>query len=168
MGAAAAESGKSDGCAMSDVIMAEPATVTKPANCRMGVTKVGRPTVYERPMTAAERMRRHRKLKHGPATATPARETRAQRLKTLNALGLSTRQFYVYRQYDMYRAFEWDANILDRKYGRCGMSFIADVCKHAQPEAQRHIHDAIIERGAAFGRLLWRLAKQDHMRESGE
>ena len=105
-------------------------------------------------MTPAERMRRHRARKREGA---PAPTTRKQ---IARAVGKSERWVSLLGVYARRRAFEWDADILDGKHGRCGMSFIADVCRYAAPDFQRVIHDDIKANGAASGRRHWRAVKK--------
>lgn len=106
-------------------------------------------------MTAAERMRRYRAKRRNPEVpAKPSRKGVARNL------GLSERHLYTIIQYERYKAFDWDGDILDGKHGRCGISFIADVCRHTDAEGQRIIHDRIKRKGAAAGRRLWRLVKR--------
>ena len=109
-------------------------------------------------MTPAERMRRHRERKRNG-------ETPGLTIKQLAAsVHISERLLYYARQHDRFKAFEWDPNIFAKAYGRIGMSFIADVSKHASPGAERAIHDLIVEEGAKVARQVWKMVKADELR----
>ncbi len=114
-------------------------------------------------MTAAERMRRHRAKKREASSeqAMPGHATALTHKQQARVMGCSERHWYTIQAYVRHQAFEWDGDILDGKYGRCGMSFIAEVCRLGGPEAQRFIHDLIKEKGAAQGRKWWRILKRD-------
>jgi len=118
---------------------------------------MGRPPLFDKPMTGAERVRRSREMRR--AGVKPEGLAALPKKEQAKLVGISERHWYTVGAYQRYRAFEWDGDILDGKYGRCGMSFIADVCKHGSPKAQRLIHDEILKNGAAAGRKLWQRAK---------
>lgn len=126
---------------------------------------MGRPPIGEKAMTATERVRLHRERKRTPQTVPDdplARAFHGKSNKLLaRYLGCSERHYYTIQQYNRFKAFDWDSDILEGKYGRCGMSFIADVCKHSNAEAQRLIHDDIKEEGAAYARQLWKTIKRE-------
>jgi hypothetical protein len=123
-------------------------------------------------MTAAERMRRYRAKRREPKAAPPdtldgylAGKTRKEQARYV---GRSERYWYYLGAYQRHQAFEWDGDILNGKYGRCGMSFIAEVCKLADAEGQRIIHDYIKERGAPYARQIWRLFKRAVVEDEDE
>ena len=111
-----------------------------------------RPTIFDRPMTAAERMRRWRAARQNGATP-PDRITSKQRAGVMRR---SVRQFYLIQEFDRFATFTWHPDILNNKHGRCGMRFLALVCRFGTPAEQRRIHDIIRRKGAAAGRALWR------------
>jgi hypothetical protein len=56
-----------------------------------------------------------------------------------------------------HRKIKWNEGILNRKFGRSGIAFLADVCKHSNAAGQQAVRDCILQhRSAAAGRALWR------------
>ena len=112
---------------------------------------MGRPPIFDRPMTPTERTRRYRTRKRAGATDRPQ-----MTVKQLAAyVGRSERWLAYQAAYQRDRAFPWDAAVIDGKHGRVGMTFIAEVCRLGTEAAQRQVHDAIKAEGAAAGRALW-------------
>jgi len=132
---------------------------------------MARPTIYDHPMTPAERMRRHRALKANPLAPPDtsgivlpeiksvryleemiARMTRKQQAAHV---GCSLRQWYYIREFSRYREIKWSGDVLNGRYGRVGAAFLAWVCKCGDRNVQRLIHDRIKKKGARAGRALW-------------
>ena len=119
---------------------------------------MARPSIYDHPMTPAERMRRHRALKAKPLA--PSRDTTEMiahmtRKQQAEWVGCSLRQWYYIREFSLYREIKWSADVLNGKRGKVGMAFLAWVCKYGDRNVQRMIHDCIKRKGAAAGRALW-------------
>src|ERR1035437_943968 len=116
-----------------------------------------RPTIFDRPMTAAERRRRHRPRGELPAPRNVkeavARMTRVQQAAYV---GSSLRHWYYVREFNRYREIKWSGDVLNGKHGKVGMAFLAWVCKYGDRDVQQMIHDCIKRKGAAAGRALWR------------
>lgn len=101
-------------------------------------------------MTPAARMRRHRGGIPKPAMSRKALATFANKLiRYLDYLGAFQRE----------RLIEWDDDVINGKHGKIGMAFLAEVCRLGDASAQQQVHAAIRERGAAYGRELWRALK---------
>jgi hypothetical protein len=116
-----------------------------------------RPTIFDRPMTPAERMRRHRARGPRPTprnvTEALAHMTRAQQAAHV---GSSLRQWYYVREFARFREIKWTGDVLNGRHGKVGMAFLAWVCKYGDRDVQQMIHDCIRRKGAAAGRALWR------------
>jgi hypothetical protein len=122
---------------------------------------MGRPPLGDRAMTAAERMRRHRARKKQTLPEPEPEPDFGLSKDMARSIGYSVRTWYTIKQYERHAAFRWDNDIFGGKYGRCGWSFIADVCKHGDAGTQRLIHDMIKQDGAAHARAVWKLTKQN-------
>jgi hypothetical protein len=111
--------------------------------------------IFNRPMTAAERMRRYRARQRD---GSPARITRRECAKIM---GVSERIYYAIDQFQRYAAFRWHPDIIAGKHGRLGWHFLAIVCSHGSAAQQRLIHDTIRRDGATAGRATWRKLLRD-------
>jgi hypothetical protein len=114
-----------------------------------------RPTIFDRPLSPAERMRRHRARKAHPLPAPRdvyealARKPRKQQA---DYLGISLRQWYYLKEFRRYREIKWSGDVLNGKHGKIGIAFLAWVCKFGDRDAQQTIHDCIRREGAAATR----------------
>jgi hypothetical protein len=109
-----------------------------------------RPTIFDRPMTGAERVYRHRGRRRLALERPKTRKERAR------IIGVSERTFYNIQRFDDFAAFQWNRDILDGGYGRVGLRFLAIVCAYGSSAQQRLIHDTIVREGASAGRAAWR------------
>jgi hypothetical protein len=121
---------------------------------------MARPTIFDPPMTAAERMQRYRERKRHPLPE-PDTITEALRRTTpknrARYVGRSVRSLHYIGVFLRCQEIKWDDAILDGKYGRCGIAFLAEVCKYSNAAGQQAVRDCIREhRSAAAGRALWR------------
>jgi hypothetical protein len=119
---------------------------------------MARPTLGDRPMTSAERMRRYRARKRCPdpvPTDTNDCLQRCTRKQQAAHLNMSARQWAYVNEFSRYREIEWDRDVLDGKHGKIGVGFLAWVCKYGAAPVQRLIHDTIKQKGATAGRALW-------------
>ena len=57
--------------------------------------------------------------------------------------------------YGRERLIDWDDDVVNGKYGKIGMEFLAEVCRYGSAEVQQYVHDRIKASGAAAGRALW-------------
>ena len=128
---------------------------------------MARPTIYDTPMTPAERMRRYRDRKRNPP---PRAETHAEALrqalttkrKLADYVNRSERWVYYLGVYGRERLIDWDGDVVNGRYGKIGMEFLAEVCRYGDAEAQQKVHDRIKASGAAAGRALWQEMIQGH------
>ena len=127
-----------------------------------------RPPIFDRPMTAAERMRDYRARKRAPEQPDPVvanygttNKARARRL------GISLRKYQYMTAYLRDRLIEWDPNICS-KYGKVGFAFLADVCGHCDADTQQLVNGMIKEHGAAYAKQVWRAAKADNSFDQAE
>jgi hypothetical protein len=110
-------------------------------------------------MTAAERMRDYRARKRNPRPPPKdineclARSTRKEQARYV---GKSVRSWYYVKEFCRYSEIEWEGDVLNGKYGRIGIAFLAWVCRYGDATVQQMVHDRIKEAGAAAGRALWR------------
>lgn len=135
---------------------------------------MARPTIYDQPMTAAERMWQFRMRKKlgiiRPPTPT-IREQHAQHQQLLGKVAL--RNIYYVRavmraskRSGTFHEFEQVLRgISQRKYGRIGMEFLAEVARHGDADMQRAVCDQIKQAGAAAGRALWKELIRDGKHE---
>ena len=149
--------------------------VLRPYSCSfvtLGYTApMVRPTIFDRPMTAAERARRHRASKQTGERPPPTVAQLAQEH------GISERVFYYGKSFLRHSLIDWDLvpdrykvsvgkvdwdrlraflDYLDGRYGKIGVVFFAEVCRHGDAKAQRMVRDRIKRDGIAAGRELWR------------
>ena len=66
-----------------------------------------------------------------------------------NAADLSRENFQKYSE------IKWPDAILNGKYGKVGISFLAEVCQYGDAGAQRAVRETLKKSGAAAGRALW-------------
>jgi|SRR6516162_6052351 hypothetical protein len=123
-----------------------------------------RPTIFDRPMTSAERVRRHRAIKRENGGVIPKRVTRKERAKIA---GTSLRTFYAIQRLDRDAAIRWPPDILNGRYGRVGLQFLADVSGYGSIAEQRKVRDTIRRKGAAAGRALWRQIRKERREREG-
>src|SRR5260221_11805108 len=99
---------------------------------------MARPTVYDRPMTSAERMRRHREAKRYISKISPAERAFYLVPKRVfcKHLHMSERQLYYIGAFQRDSVIEWPHDLLNGKYGRIGFSFLAGVCRYGNTKAQ--------------------------------
>ena len=120
------------------------------------VGEMARPTIFDRPMTDAERMRRYRARKKEPQQPRPptVREWAHERR-------VSERSVY----YAKIASTGFDKNFwhnyVGGKYndhiGHCiGIQFLAEVVQYGTVRAQHLVREAIEREGDAAARALWR------------
>jgi hypothetical protein len=110
-------------------------------------------------MTPAERMRhyRQRKKKARPKPSSRNEVLAAMTIKQRAALvGVSVRYWHYMKTFGENTLIKWDGDVMNGKYGKVGMAFLAEVCTNAPQDVQQAINDCIKARGAAAGRALWR------------
>src|SRR5262245_50885450 len=112
---------------------------------------MARPTIYDRPMTAAERMRRHRARKQEPQQRQPTVRELARQKR------IPERSIY----YAKVARSAWDrdflVNYVEGKYrGRIGIQWLAEVAEHASAKALRAVREAIERDGGEAAHALWR------------
>jgi hypothetical protein len=119
---------------------------------------MSRPRMFAEPLTAAERMRRYR-CRAKASRPQPTTQTEALRGMTKKQqaafFGCSVRHMHHHRTISENTLIKWDADVMDGKHGKVGMSFIAEVCVNATQDIQQRINDTIKSRSAAAGRALW-------------
>ena len=116
---------------------------------------MARPTIYHRPMTDAERMRRYRARKHDPQPRPPTVREWAQRAK------VSERTCYYSKIASTGFDKDFWHNYVGGKYndhiGHCiGIQFLAEVVQYGTVRAQHLVREAIEREGDAAARALWR------------
>jgi hypothetical protein len=126
---------------------------------------MGRHRMFDKPQTAAERMRRYRRRQKAsqpkPATAT---EALARMTKKEQAMfcDCSVRYLQHLRTVFENTMIKWDADVMNGKHGKVGANFLAEVCVNAPFEdIQQRINDTIKTEGAAAGRALWYALRRD-------
>ena len=111
---------------------------------------MARPSIHDEPMTAAERMRRHRANKRRGIVLTPREKLYLAPIRVFapRVLRISPRQYYYDQAVKRHALIKWD-DILAGKHGKVGIEFLAEVCKHGDASAQRAVHNKIKKAGAA-------------------
>jgi hypothetical protein len=122
---------------------------------------MARPTLFDRPMTAAERMRLYRARKRGVVVAQSQRTTVRQ---LAEQDGISERLIYYVRAFARYTLIEWDEDMVRflGSHGKIGIPFLAEVCRYGDAAAQTAVRDCIKQSGAAAGKALWRQLMPNH------
>jgi hypothetical protein len=116
---------------------------------------MARPTVYDEPMTPAERQRRHRNVDDSKISPAEKAFYMVPMRVFAKHLHCSERHLYHHKAFQRDRLIEWPTDILNNKYGRIGMSFLAEVCRYSNAAAQTLVRDCIVKNGAPAGRALW-------------
>jgi hypothetical protein len=123
---------------------------------------MSRPPLFDRPMTAAERMRLYRSRKRDPQPPDRLVTAHGKTQKEFaRKLGMSLRNFHYMQVFNRNRLIEWDALVIRGTYGKVGFAFLAEVCRLGDAGTQQLINDMIKERGAAYAKQIWRAAKAD-------
>src|SRR4051812_2494422 len=118
---------------------------------------MARPTIFERPMTAAERMRRYRARKRsGLPQPTTVRQLAAK-------ARASERTVYYVKAWARASLIKWHPNgvrgFLDQHADEIrpvSVAFLAEVCRHGDARTQRKIRDRMNKAGISAGHALWR------------
>jgi hypothetical protein len=117
---------------------------------------MARHTIYDQPMSPAERMRRYRaRKKLWPIQPKTRDEALLPVKKFARFLRVSERQYFYHCVFRDHSLIKWGDELLNGKYGKVGIHFLAEVCKHGDASAQRAIRNRIRKAGAAAGRELW-------------
>lgn len=114
---------------------------------------MARPTLFDRPLTPAERMRIYRARKAGKSWLPPVPVTQAE---IARACRQSLRARYYETAIERHRLIDWPDAIFDGQYGKVGLAFLADVCRHGDAEHQQLICDVIQQEGPGAAREIWR------------
>jgi hypothetical protein len=144
---------------------------------------MARPTLFDRPMTAAERMRLHRARKAAGAGKT------MQTVRQLCQLhGVSEHSFYYVQAFQRDSLIVWSDGVtcfasmgkdgmallaklwryggaitfLGGSHGKASMEFLAEVCRYGDAATQTAVRDCIKQSGATAGKALWRQLMPQH------
>ena len=126
---------------------------------------MARPTIFDRPMTAAERMRRYRERKRdGVQQPVTVREMIAS-----SPYGpVSERSVYYVRAWHRDSLIKWHPDglrgFLDQHADELrpvSVAFLAEVCRYGDARTQRKIRDRINKAGISAGHALWRKLRPD-------
>jgi hypothetical protein len=129
---------------------------------------MGRPPIYDSPMSEAERMRRYRARKRAPERPDPLLALYGRNNKVIaRKLGISLRKYQYMSAFVRHRLIEWDPQICS-KYGKVGFAFLAEVCRFSDAGTQQLVNDMIKEHGAAYAKQVWRAAKADNSFDQAE
>jgi hypothetical protein len=146
----------------------------------MQFRNMARPTLFDRPLTAAERMRLHRARK-----AAGAGKTRKTVRQLCQLHGVSERSFYYVQAFQRDSLIDWSDGVtcfasmgkegmallakvwpaitfLGGTHGKASMEFLAEVCRYGDAAAQIAVRDCIKQSGAAAGKALWRQLMPKH------
>jgi hypothetical protein len=120
---------------------------------------MGRPRMFDKPQTAAERMKRYRRRQKA-SQPQPTNQVEAVLSMTKKQQAAffecSVRSLHYVRTIFENTLIKWDDDVINGKHGKVGMNFIAEVCVNAPFEdIQQRINDTIKAEGAAAGRALW-------------
>lgn len=118
---------------------------------------MGRYPIHDEPMTPTERMRRYRKRMRTGEVGKKAGLTVKQAAKSQH---VSERMVYYASTIRRHSLIDW-AELWSRQYGKVGMAFVADICRHADAELQAEMLDLIKREGPRTAKAVWTAIKAE-------